>query len=40
MDRKTTNSLRPATRFIRLAIEGETGGTVTFADPALEPLPR
>jgi len=38
MDRKLENSLRPPTRFIRLAIEGEIAGTVTFADPVLEPL--
>ncbi len=36
----TQKSLRDATRFIRLAIEGECSGTVTFSAPVVEPLPR
>jgi predicted phosphodiesterase len=40
MDRQATKSLRPPARFIRLAIEGETDGAITFADPVLEPQSR
>ncbi len=36
----TQKTIRPETRFIRLAIEGELSGTITFASPVIEPLPR